>query len=75
MAVRQYIGARYVPTFFSDENGSTEWKSGLSYEALTIVTYLGNSYTSKKTVPVGVEITNTEDEPYCNTGKIRLESI
>lgn len=60
MAVRQYIGARYVPRFFSDENGSTEWKSGLAYEALTIVTYLGNSYTSKKTVPVGVEITNTE---------------
>lgn len=60
MAVRQYIGARYVPSFFSDENGSTEWKRGLAYEALTIVTYLGNSYTSKKTVPVGVEITNTE---------------
>ena len=60
MAVRQYIGARYVPSFFSDENGSTEWKRGLAYEALTIVTYLGNSYTSKKTVPVGIEITNTE---------------
>ena len=60
MALRQYIGARYVPIFFSDENGSTEWKSGLAYEALTIVTYLGNSYTSKKTVPVGIEITNTE---------------
>lgn len=60
MAVRQYIGARYVPSFFSDENGNTEWKSGLAYEALTIVTYLGNSYTSKKTVPVGIEITNRE---------------
>ena len=60
MAVRQYIGARYIPSFFSDENGSTEWKSGLAYEALTIVTYLGNSYTSKKTVPVGIEITNSE---------------
>lgn len=60
MAVRQYIGARYVPSFFSDENGSTEWKSGIAYEALTIVTYLGNSYTSKKTVPVGIEITNSE---------------
>jgi hypothetical protein len=60
MAVRQYIGARYVPSFFSDENGSTEWKSGIAYEPLTIVTYLGNSYTSKKTVPVGIEITNNE---------------
>lgn len=60
MAVRQYIGARYIPSFFSDENGSTEWKSGLAYEALTIVTYLGNSYTSKKSVPPGIEITNRE---------------
>ena len=60
MATRQYVGARYVPKFFSGEGGSTEWVSGVQYEALTIVTHLGNSYTSKKPVPVGIDITNTE---------------
>ena len=44
---RQYIGARYVPKFF-DNNGSTEWVKGIGYEPLTIVTYLNNSFTSKK---------------------------
>lgn len=57
---RQYIGARYVPKFFSDENGDTTWRKNIPYEALTIVTYLGNSYTSKKNVPIGVEITDTK---------------
>ena len=57
---RQYIGARYVPKFFTDENGSSEWRDSIPYEALTIVMYLGNSYTSKKAVPVGVQIDNEE---------------
>lgn len=39
---RQYIGARYVPKFFDDGKGSSEWISGLSYEPLTVVTHLGN---------------------------------
>ena len=47
MANRQYIGARYVPKFADP----VEWNSALSYEALTIVTHLGNSFTSKKPVP------------------------
>lgn len=49
---RQYVGARYVPKFANP----IEWDNKRSYEALTIVTYLGTSYTSKKTVPVGIEI-------------------
>ena len=57
--MRQYIGARYVPKFF-DNNGSTDWVSGVAYEPLTIVTYLGNSYTSKKPVPVGIDILNSD---------------
>lgn len=57
--MRQYIGARYVPKFF-DNNGSTDWVSGIAYEPLTIVTYLGNSYTSKKPVPVGVDILDSD---------------
>lgn len=60
MANLQYVGARYVPKFFENPNGSAEWLSGIPYEALTVVTYLGNSYTSKIPVPVGVEITNTD---------------
>lgn len=60
MSTRQYIGARYVPKIFNNPNGSAEWIKETSYEALTIVTYLGNSYTSKKPVPVNTDITNSE---------------
>lgn len=65
---RQYIGARYVPKFFQGVNGSTEWAAGLQYEPLTIVTYLGNSFTSKVPVPAGVG--NPADNPvyWANTG-------
>ena len=56
MGTRQYIGARYVPKFADP----IAWDSDRSYEALTIVTYLGTSYTSKKDVPVGTAISNTE---------------
>ena len=54
MAVRQYIGARYVPKF------GGEWDINEPYEPLTIVTHLNNSYTSKKTVPPGISYSNTE---------------
>lgn len=55
MATRQYIGARYVPKFADP----IEWVKEKSYEPLTIVTYLNNSYTSKKSVPANTEITDT----------------
>lgn len=75
MPNRQYVGARYVPKFFAGPDGSTEWIQDTTYEALTIVTYLGNSYTSKKAVPVGVEITNTEYWVLsCNNGS-QLDAI
>ena len=54
MSTRQYIGARYVPIF------DGPWSNEKEYEPLTIVTYMGNSYTSRKTVPVGTPTTNTE---------------
>lgn len=53
---RQYIGARYVLKFADP----IAWDKANSYEALTIVTYLNNSYTSKKPVPANTEITDTE---------------
>jgi hypothetical protein len=51
---RQYIGARYVPII------DGEYNSEKVYEPLTIVTYNGSSYTSKKSVPAGTLPTNTE---------------
>lgn len=51
---RQYIGARYVPIL------GGAWDRNKSYEALTIVQANNNSYTSKKPVPPGIDITNTE---------------
>lgn len=51
---RQYVGARYVPKFFQGPDGTPTWVGNVPYEALTIVTYLGNSYTSKIPVPAGI---------------------
>lgn len=62
MANRQYVGARYVPKFADP----VEWDNIRQYEALTIVTHLGNSFTSKKPVPAGVDIAN--GEYWVNTG-------
>lgn len=50
----RYVGARYVPVFANP----VEWDSSKTYDPLTIVTYQGNSYTSKTFVPTGVEITD-----------------
>ena len=50
----RYVGARYVPLY------DGIWDNTKAYEPLTVVTYVGNSYTSKKYVPVGVSIDNTE---------------
>ena len=53
MAVRQYIGARYVTKIYENslDPSSAEWEAGVTYEPLTMVTYLNSSYLSKKTVP------------------------
>lgn len=56
MAVREYVGARYVPKFSEPQ----EWSKSKEYENLEIVLHEGNSYTSKKKVPSGIEISNTE---------------
>lgn len=63
MAVREYIGARYVPVFgYKDETGTTQmqWVNTRMYEPLVVMQNQGNSYISVQTVPVGVDITNTE---------------
>lgn len=50
---RQYVGARYVPKVMG------EWNKALQYEALSVVTYMGNSFTSKVPVPANTDISNT----------------
>lgn len=66
--MRQYIGARYVPKFYENTQGGTDWESGFAYEPLTIVTYNGNSFTSKKTVPATVGAPNLNPEYWASTG-------
>lgn len=56
MGTRQYVGARYVPTFANP----IQWDNQRIYEPLTMVTYLNNTYTSKKPVPQGVDINDKE---------------
>lgn len=62
---RQYVGARYVPKIMG------EWNKALQYEALSIVTHLGNSFTSKVTVPANIDITNTAY--WVNTGNYNAQ--
>lgn len=62
MAVTQYIGARYVPKIYDNPDDNTNnWKQGVEYEPLTMVSYAGGSYTSK--VPVPASATNPADAP------------
>ena len=56
MATRQYIGARYVPKFYTNTvDGSTQWEANVVYEPLIYVTLInGHMYISKKQVPATV---------------------
>lgn len=54
MAVKQYIGARYVPLLDGAYNPDKE------YEPLTSVNYGQATYTSRKKVPAGIAPTNSE---------------
>lgn len=62
MATRQYIGARYVPKFYNNPNGTNEWLTGIPYEALTIVTYSDIQFISKKPVPANIGTPNENTE-------------
>lgn len=55
MAIRQYIGARYVPRFIGTYDVTQ------TYEALDVVDNgSGTSYIARKTVPAGTALTDTE---------------
>lgn len=62
---RQYVGARYVPKIMG------EWNKALQYEALSIVTYKGNSFTSKIPVPANIDISN--GTYWVNTGNYNAQ--
>ena len=68
MGVRQYIGARYVPLFYENSNGTAEWESGVAYEPLTIVTYNNNSYTSRKAVSADIGDPSANPDYWAPTG-------
>lgn len=55
MAVRQYIGARYVIKIYENsvDPASAEWEQG-NFEPLVLVTWQNGSYLSKKEVPGSV---------------------
>lgn len=54
MALKKYIGARYTPKFMG------AWDAQTVYAALSVVYANEQSYVSRKTVPAGTELTNTE---------------
>lgn len=67
MANRQYVGARYVPKFYEGSNGNN-WENDVSYEPLTVVQYMNDSYTSKKPVPNTIGSPNHNPEYWAHTG-------
>lgn len=50
--VRQYIGARYVPIFADP----VTWSDDRTYDPLTMVQYVGETYMSKQYVPIGAPL-------------------
>lgn len=54
MALKVYIGARYTPKF------EGEWKANKEYAALSVVYTNNKSYVSRKTVPAGTAVTESE---------------
>jgi hypothetical protein len=67
MAVREYVGARYVPLFADP----LQWSDTRTYEPLTIVVNQGNSYTSRQFVPTGIDISN--DDFWALTGNYNAQ--
>lgn len=52
MGINIIKGKRYVPII------KGAWNSGIGYEALSVVTYKGLSYTARIDTPIGVNISN-----------------
>lgn len=57
---RQYVGARYVPIFGRAGSDTVVWDDLAPYEPLTVVMHNGVSYVSRRYVPSGIAITDTD---------------
>jgi len=53
----EYKGNRYVPKVYPITD---PWRNDRPYESLVVIPWQGNSFTSRKAVPVGVDINNTD---------------
>ena len=60
VGARQYVGARDVPIFGRAGEDTVEWDSLAPYEPLTVVMHEGISYVSRRYVPRGINISNTD---------------
>lgn len=62
--IRQYVGARYVPKYYANSQNpeTSEWEKNTEYEALTVVTYNGQNFISKRPIPK--DITSPINNPY-----------
>ena len=60
VGTRQYTGARYVPIFGRAGSDTVEWDDLAPYEPLTVVMHEGVSYVSRRYVPRGIQITDTD---------------
>lgn len=70
MAVRQYIGARYVAKIYenSQDPNSSEWEPNVTWEPLVIVTYQNGSYMSKKPIPGNIGNPPANPQYWTQTG-------
>lgn len=73
--MRQYVGARYVPKFYENSQNplSCEWEANVNYEALTVVVYMSDTYTSKKRVPLTVGNPRDNGEYWALTGEFNAQ--
>ena len=73
MAYREYIGSRYVPIFGRKGEQSWNWDNNAPYEPLTVVSYNGNSYTSRQYVPAGLGTPDTLPFYWAETGNYNTQ--
>lgn len=73
MAYREYIGSRYVPIFGRKGEQSWNWDNNAPYEPLTVVSYNGNTYTSRQYVPAGIGTPDNNPLYWAETGNYNAQ--
>lgn len=69
MAENIYIGNRYVPLHMG------AWDSSVDYEYLSAVTQGGNAYVSKRNVPAGTPVTDTDYWAFWGSGNAVIDAL